>query len=284
MLVEALPQALRLRAARAAASSCWSTRTRRRSRDDPFAGDHHVADVAGRQPEDPVPGEALRVERRRRGVVEDDEVGGRAGLERPEQRLAEDAAGEPRRLGEARERPVDARAPRSSSRSRKYAACDSSNMSEPIPSVPSASRAPSRATRARPTELFMFERALCATVAFAPRDERDLRVVEMDAVGEQRALVERAARASRSTTRRRAATRRARRRRPRRRGRAGRRRTRARRRRRRRASRRESVNDACAPTRPRASGGRSRRTRSRKRRFSASPARARSGPSRSVVS
>ena len=46
----------------------------------------------------------------------------------------------------------------------------------------------------------------------------------------------------------------------------------------------ESVKEAWAPTIPRASGSCSRRTRSRKRRFSATPARARSGPSRSEVS
>ena len=81
-------------------------RVSRRSRDDPLARHHHVAHGARGEPEDPVPGEAALVERRGRGVVEDDEVGGRAGLERPEQRLGEGAPGEPRPLGERRERPV----------------------------------------------------------------------------------------------------------------------------------------------------------------------------------
>ena len=37
-------------------------------------------------------------------------------------------------------------------------------MSAPIPSVPSATRSPSASTSALPTELFMFERVLCAIV------------------------------------------------------------------------------------------------------------------------
>ena len=46
----------------------------------------------------------------------------------------------------------------------------------------------------------------------------------------------------------------------------------------------ERVKDACAPTIPRASGRSPPVVAARKRRFSSSPARARSGPSRSVVS
>ena len=46
----------------------------------------------------------------------------------------------------------------------------------------------------------MFERALCATEAFALADERELLVAEVDAVREQRVLVERAERSrSRAT-------------------------------------------------------------------------------------
>ena len=191
-LVEAAPEPLAPRRAPRPRARRWSTRTSRRSITDPFARDHHVADVPGREPEDPVPREARRVERRRGVVVEDDEVGGRARLERPEQRLAERARRRARALSASGASGQSAPAPRSSSRSRKNAARDSSNMSEPIPSVPSATRPPSTSTRARPTELFMFERALCATVAFARATTRRLVVVEVHAVREQRALVERA--------------------------------------------------------------------------------------------
>ena len=41
----------------------------------PLAGDHHIADVARRQAEQPVPGQRARIERRRRPVVEDDQIG-----------------------------------------------------------------------------------------------------------------------------------------------------------------------------------------------------------------
>ena len=50
------------------------------------------------------------------------------------------------------------------SRALQCAACDSANMSAPIPSVPSDTRSPSASTSALPTELFMFERVLCAIV------------------------------------------------------------------------------------------------------------------------
>ena len=45
-------------------------------------------------------------------------------------------------------------------RARQYAAADSANISAPIPSVPMATLAPNASTGARPTPLFMFERAL----------------------------------------------------------------------------------------------------------------------------
>ena len=132
----------------------------------------------------------------------------------------------------------------------------------------------------------MFERALCATEARAARHELDLGVVEVDAVGEQRALVERArAREPRddaqAVARERvalvggvlgrvdvqagaelpaAAAQAA-------------------------SVSSESVNEACAPTMPRVSGGRSRRHALEEARGSRrSRPRARSGPSRSVVS
>ncbi len=55
----------RPRRAAAAASSSWSTSVSRRSRDDPVAGDHHVAHRAAREAEDPV---ARRSSTRARGA------------------------------------------------------------------------------------------------------------------------------------------------------------------------------------------------------------------------
>ena len=139
-LVEALPEALRLEAGVVRDLRHVAVH-RLPVEHDPFARDHHVAHEARAQPEDPVARDALRVERRRCVVVEDDEVGGRAGTQGPEQRLVEDrpasrAPSARRASGQA------AAAPTSSSRSRKNAVRDSSNMSEPIPSVPSGSRPP----------------------------------------------------------------------------------------------------------------------------------------------
>ena len=76
---------------------------------DPVARDHDVAHVAGSDPEEPVPGKVRLVERPWRCVVEDDEIGRGAGLERAEQRLAEHAADEARALGDALERPSERR-------------------------------------------------------------------------------------------------------------------------------------------------------------------------------
>ena len=158
-------------------------------------------------------------------------------------------------------------------------------MSAPIPSVPSATRSPNRRTGARPTALFMFDRALWANVAPA---SRAIAISASDRCTPWASSVcssSAPARASRSTTGipnrvrqssssatssatwtwrpvppERAASAHA-------------------------ASvPSDSVNDAWAPTIERASGCAPAATRAPKRRFSVTPAAARSGPSRSVTS
>ena len=64
-------------------------------------------------------------------------------------------------------------------------------MSAPMPSVPSATRAPSSRSGARPTPLFMFERGLWAIVARDVDDQLGLLLVEVDRVGEEGPVVER---------------------------------------------------------------------------------------------
>ena len=138
IVVEPPPEALGLQRAPRRRARRWSTRASRRS-----STAHSPATITSRteraeRPKIQWPAKLAASTRRRRVVVEDDEVGGRARLERPEQRLAEARArrgARPRRAARAASR---RRRARSSSLSRKYAACDSSNMSEPIPSVPSA--------------------------------------------------------------------------------------------------------------------------------------------------
>ena len=157
---------------------------------DPLAGDHHVADVARRQPEDPVAGEGRGVQRGRCRVVEDDEVGGSAGLERAEQRLAEEPAGEPRPFGQPRERPVDpgrqivlaepeVRRPRLL----EHVGADPVGAERDALSHPPDRGAANRVVHVR-------ARVVSDRGAGFP-DECELVGVQVDAVGEERALVER---------------------------------------------------------------------------------------------
>ena len=99
--------------------------------------------------------EAVLIHRRRRGIVEDDKIGRRAGLERTEQRLAENMSGEMRSVCNAGERPAGT--------DRVVFLASLSTKSR----MNGATCGPSWPTRARPIELFMFERALWAMVAFA---------------------------------------------------------------------------------------------------------------------
>ena len=138
------------------------------------------------------PAKLVRVERRRRGVVEHDEVGRRAGLERAEQRLAEDAGRRAARLGEPRERPVDAarrRRPRAGGSRRRATPRTCRSRCRPC-------RAPAgrRARDARAADRVVHVRArVVRERRVRSRATRSIsRVVEMDAVREQRVLVERA--------------------------------------------------------------------------------------------
>ena len=78
--------------------------------DDELTVGDDVADVGGGQAEEPVPGEVVGVDRRRRRVVENDDVGRRAGLDAAEERLVE--------------RDRRERGPTAASRSRVHPGCD----------------------------------------------------------------------------------------------------------------------------------------------------------------
>ncbi len=147
---------------------------RRRATEPPVADDHlarddDVAHRPGADAEDPVGGEG----RRRRSAWAPDS-GGRPGPPGRPVRVGRAAVRRRPRRPRARPRPVVRAASPARSRRRPraggaYATRPSSNMSAPMPSVPSATRSPRAASGARPTPLFMFDRALWTTVAPAPR-------------------------------------------------------------------------------------------------------------------
>ena len=157
--------------------------------DDPFARDHHVADEARAEPEDPVAGDARRVEWCGRVVVEDDEVGRRAGTQRPEQRLVEDLPREPCAVGEARERPGRGRAAVVLAQPEVRRP----RLLEHVGADPvGAERQPPVVARdVRPADGVVHVRAgVVRQPGTGPGDECGLVLVEVDAVREQRALVE----------------------------------------------------------------------------------------------
>ena len=117
---------------------------------------------------------------------------GAPGCDRAEQRLLEDGAGEPGRGGHPLEDPRRARS-RRRPRARARTPCGTRRTGRRR--CRRCRARPARRARrpgARPTRLFMFERALCATHVPVSRISADLALVHVDAVREQRPRPERA--------------------------------------------------------------------------------------------
>ena len=142
---------------------------------------------ASERPKTQWPGKVVRSDRGRRRVVEDDEVGGRAGLERP----SSGSANAGRRSGRPR-RALRAASPHRRRRGRPRGPGSTRPgllehvAADPVGAERDPRTRPPRRARARPRCSCSSARCGRATRR-AGVDEGDLVVVEVDAVGEQRA-------------------------------------------------------------------------------------------------